>query len=148
MQLLKSNEKHFKRDIIILICLGILGYIFDISTSKNLYQKCNNFLTQLYLLLHHILYIFSLFAFFSNNRYILILNIILITIMLIHWNTNNNVCEWTQQIKEICGIDSNLRSFIRILFPSFKDKNRRYQKIYLVFSVVISVIKLMNLVRN
>lgn len=63
--------------------------------------------------------------------------------MLIHWNLNNDVCEWTTQIKTKCGIEENLRTFLRIFFPNFKDKGRKVQKTYLIFGLMIAFIKLL-----
>ncbi len=62
--------------------------------------------------------------------------------MLIHWNLNNDICEWTRQIKTKCDIKEHLRTFIRIFFPNFKDKGRKIQKTYLIFGLIISFIKL------
>ena len=50
--------------------------------------------------------------------------------MLIHWNLNNDICEWTRQIKTKCDIKEHLRTFIRIFFPNFKDKGRKFSVLF------------------
>ncbi len=97
---------------------------------------------QIFILFHHYISIFSLFAWLSNNRKILIANIILIFCMFAHWMTNNNVCEWTRKTKEQCGIKEDFRSIIKVLFPNFGDEDRSNQIIYLTFSLLVSIIKL------
>jgi len=136
------NTHSFKKNLFILILIGILAYILDLSTSNNLYHKCMTIQTQSLLLIHHIIYIFSLFAWLSNNLYILVLNVILIIGMFIHWKINNNICTWTQTIKEKCNIKENLRTFIKLLFPEYRDKERIKQKIYLSIVLIISIIKI------
>lgn len=140
--MLTCNNKHFIRDILLLFIAGNLSYILDLSTSKNLYKNCMSLAPQTFILLHHYISIFSLFAWLSNNKYILISNIILIICMFAHWMLNNNVCEWTRKTKEQCGINEDFRSIIKVLFPSFGDKNRTNQIVYLILSLVISIIKL------
>jgi len=135
------NLSQFKKDLLLLILLGICAYLLDIKTSNNLYKNCNNLSTQSFLLFHHFIYMYSLFGWLSNNIYILLINIIIIISMLLHWYTNNNICNWTEQIKQKCNSNQNLRTFIKLLFPNFKDKNRIKQKIYLSSILSISIIK-------
>jgi hypothetical protein len=133
---------NFKKQLSIFIILGSIAYILDISTSENLYTKCKSLYTQPLLLIHHIIYIFSLFGWLSNNIYILVLNIITIISLFLHWKINNNLCTWTESIKKDCNIKQNLRTFIKILFPNYKDKNRVKQKFYLSFVLFIIILKL------
>ena len=142
IQFLSSTHKHFKRDILLIFLLSLFQYILDISTSKKLYTKCSNIGTQTFILLHHFIFIYSMVAWISNNKTILMANCILILAMFYHWNSNNDVCEWTRHTKIKCGIDENLRTFFKIFFPSMNDKGRISQKTYLTFSLLISVIKL------
>ncbi len=142
-QFLTSNHNHFKRDILLIFLLSLFEYILDISTSKKLYTKCSNFGTQSFIFLHHFIFIYSFVAWISNNRTILIGNCILILAMLYHWFSNNDVCEWTRQTKIRCGIDENLRTFFKIFFPTMHDNKRVSQKTYLFFSLLVSVIKLL-----
>jgi hypothetical protein len=146
--MLTSNNQHLKRDILLLFLAGNLSYILDIATSQNLYKNCMTIAPQTFLLLHHYISIFSLFAWISNNKYILISNIILILCMFTHWMMNGNVCEWTRKTKEQCGIKEDFRSIIKVLFPNFGDENRTNQIIYLFFSLIISIIKLTRFNKN
>jgi hypothetical protein len=140
--MLTSNNKNFIRDITLLIIGGTCSYILDLTTSKNLYKNCMTLAPQIFILFHHYISIFSLFAWLSNNKYILIFNIILILCMFAHWMMNGNVCEWTRKTKEQCGINEDFRSIIKVLFPNFGDENRTNQILYLTFSLIISIIKL------
>ena len=140
--MLTSNNNNFKRDIIVLTVAGTLSYILDITTSKDLYKNCMTTGPQVFISFHHYISIFSLFAWLSNNRKILITNIILILCMYAHWMLNGNVCEWTRKTKEQCGINEDFRSIIKVLFPNFGDENRTNQIFYLLFSLLISIIKL------
>lgn len=146
--MLTSNNQHLKRDIILLFIAGNLSYFLDLSTSKNLYKNCMTLAPQVFILLHHYISIFSLFAWISNNKFILIINIILIICMFSHWMMNDNVCEWTRKTKEQCGINEDFRSIIKVLFPNFGDENRSNQIIYLTFSLIISLIKLTRFIKN
>ena len=133
---------NFKKQLSIFIILGSIAYILDISTSGNLYTHCKSLYVQPLLLVHHIIYIFSLFGWLSNNIYILLLYILTIVSLFSHWKINNNICTWTEVIKKDCGITQNLRTFIKILYPNYKDKNRVKQKIYLFSVLIISILKI------
>ncbi len=131
------------QDIVIIVKIGILAYLLDILTAKDLYKNCKYpFTNQVELLLHHILYIFSLTGWLSNNKKILKLYIIIIFGFLIHWYLNNNNCKFTEMTKKDCNINEPLRNPIRLL--GFKDEKRRFQITLYSFAILYSLYKIKN----
>jgi hypothetical protein len=147
-KMLLASTKNFKRDASILLLAGILEYIIDYSTSKDLYKDCKNLKAQSFILMHHIVYIFTIFSWFSNNIYILFAEMILILGMFIHWKKNNNVCKWTESTQKQCNNNEYLRTFGRMIFKGVSDDDRKLQKSWLTIAFIISMWKITNYFRS
>ncbi len=141
--MLTASTKNFKRDASILLIIGILEYIVDFTTSKDLYKDCKNLKAQSFILFHHIVYLFTIFSWLSNNIYILLIEICLISAMFTHWKKYENVCKWTAKTKADCKINENLRTFGRLFFKNVSDDDRAIQKTWLSIAMFISLIKIM-----
>lgn len=141
--MLTASTKNFKRDASILLLIGVLEYIVDFTTSGDLYKNCKNLKAQSFILFHHIVYLFTIFSWLSNNIYILFLEVTLILGMFTHWKKYDNVCKWTAKTKADCNINEHLRTFGRLIFKDVSDDDRNIQKTWLSIALFISLIKIM-----
>jgi hypothetical protein len=99
---------------IIIILLSFIVTIIDISTDySQCYKTCPNIFIILFL--HAIIWIFTHFGCFYNNKKILILYLLCFIFLPIHWLLNNNRCIVTEYVNKICGFDIN-RRYDRILY--------------------------------
>jgi hypothetical protein len=134
---------NFKRDLSLILAVGVVSYVNDIYHSRELYAKClNNIPLQTSHLFHHMFFAFQHLAWISNNKTLLQLNIVSILLAFAHWYKNKNKCGWTQQYQAACGVKRGLNSIL-----SFRtgDPGRKKQIfIYIVISV-IAVLKLLYL---
>ena len=106
----------FNQDIIVFFKLGILSYLIDFLTAKDLYKNCKYPITnQIEILIHHILFMFSLTGWLSNNKTILIMYVVGLLLTVIHWKYSNYNCKLTENIKNDCNISNGLRSPINLL---------------------------------
>lgn len=89
-------------DILFYITLGFFFYIYDIKSNN--YQHCHDSIKlNINILLHHIISTsFLLFGCLSNNKYILISNLILFIIVLIQFNIIGG-CVFTINAQKQCS---------------------------------------------
>lgn len=145
---IKYSSLNKKRNTFILyiIIIGIIFFIVDISSNN--YSKCNNKITNYFIiLLHHIVNIFAQFGWLSNDKYILSLYLITPIIFLIHWNTYNNKCYLTDFVNKNCNLNDD--TLFKDIFYHLKIKKLKnydtIHKIYLVLVWFIALIKLYSL---
>jgi len=131
----------FNQDIILIFKLGFLAYLLDILTAKDLYKNCKYPITnQIELYLHHVLYIFSLTGWLSNNKKVLKLYVLITSMFIIHWYFNDNKCAFTEMTKKQCDINEPLRNPIRLL--GFRDEKRYMQLIVYCSTILYSLYKI------
>jgi hypothetical protein len=129
------------QDIVIIVKIGILAYLLDVLTAKDLYKNCKYpFTNQVELLLHHILFTFSLTAWLSNNKTILIIYVSGLLLCVVHWKFNKNKCIITETIKNDCNIDTSLRTPIKIL--GLEKNTISFLKNLFYFTVIYSLYKI------
>jgi hypothetical protein len=138
----------FQRDFTILFVLALLAYFLDLATANGIYKDCMNFISQASLLSHHFIMIFSLFAWLSNNTFILLLNFITIVTMWILWYINDDICIMDLHTQADCNTKTRLRAFFRIMYPDVHDAQRIKQKTYLTIVLLITVYKLLRSEEN
>jgi uncharacterized membrane protein len=132
--------------ILTFILLGMIAYLTDIiSAPPGYYKKCiRKPYFHLKLLFHHIIVIFILLGWLSNNRYILSVYIFIPIILIVHWRTNNNRCTLTEDVNKMCGLDEDeyIRDFLYLIGVKSTKYYDTLYKSFLVFSFFVVLIKL------
>ena len=106
----------------------IIQYIWDRSTSY-----CSTMIGEILLFVHHLMsaYIY-LGGFLFNPLY----HLIFISIVLIHWITNNNKCYLTQITNRYCGYEED-RKFEDVIRKFKIDKIHKDIHWYLLIGLII-----------
>lgn len=137
----KTSTKHFLRDFLILITVGIISYIIDIVMYHKNYKTCRDAPTQISLAMHHIFCIFVYVGWLSNNTYILYGLLFIVPLVMMHWITNNDQCVWSQHIRSKCNIDLPFQSLPRQL-GLVSDTSKTFNRVLLLSVWAIVIYKL------
>ena len=149
--MLTSNYLNFYRDMKIFLYIALFSFIVDVSMNNKNYKNCiadgktePNRFVYVVLFFHHFIWLFSLFGWLSNNKNILKVYIIVVTIYLLHWKINNNKCFVTEWIRENCNLDKKYG--LQAITNSFglSVGGRENQKKLLFAYFVIALFKLLN----
>lgn len=100
----------------ILLIVGLLSLVLDISTSKKIYNKCiqkKQFLA--FLFFHHIISVFTIIGWLSSNKKVLLCYVFVLIIIFLHWRLNDDKCYSTDYINNLCKINIKLRDFYYFL---------------------------------
>ena len=88
---------------ILIFVLSFLSFIYDIKT--NVCFKLNkSFGLYLFLFFHHFLAVFLYIGWISNSKFILIFYCLFVSIIILHWITNEQKCILTQVINYYCNL--------------------------------------------
>jgi hypothetical protein len=135
----------------IFLYIALFSFIVDVSMNNKNYKNCiadgktePNRFVYVVLFFHHFIWLFSLFGWLSNNKNILKVYIIVVTIYLLHWKINNNKCFVTEWIRENCNLDKKYG--LQAITNSFglSVGGRENQKKLLFAYFVIALFKLLN----
>ena len=86
--------------------------------------------------LHIVLILFVLLVPFTNNVFLIIINLVIIPFLFIHWITNNDVCFLTDIEKKLRNTTKSSQTFIGSLVgPVFKLKNIDDYNRLIVYSI-------------
>jgi hypothetical protein len=129
---------NFMTTIVLFIVLGFFSFISDIKTApKDFYASCEIHFPVL--LIHHIIFVFSLLGWLSYNRYILYLYLFTILIHFILWFIFKNECVLTMYMNEKCKTNTKLRNVLLFLSEKVRlDINRTLQKI--IYSLITAYV--------
>jgi hypothetical protein len=131
----------FNQDIVLIFKIGFLAYLLDILTAKDLYKNCKYPVTnQVELLFHHVLYIFSLTGWLSDNKTLLKIYVVSTILYFTHWYFNNNNCRFTEMTKKDCNINIPLRTIQYI--NGIIDHDRKGQITIGVITLCIAIYKI------
>ena len=131
-------------DFLIYILIGFIVYIIDLAKSVGLYKYCYvNPLFHLNLLIHHIISVFILFGWLSNNKYILILYVIVCMSTGIGWAVFKS-CLLTDLNNYICKLPkkTEFNNILNLLQIKKLKHSTEYQSFYMVFTAVISLMRI------
>ena len=98
------------RDLLFLGIAGLLSFIWDVTTHKSKFAKCSQEIGACVLhLLHHFIFVFIAFSWLSNQREILIAELVLIVLVLGHWMTNDWQCFFTIKVDDMCDTKNSFK---------------------------------------
>lgn len=131
--------------LIFIIIITLVSYSLDINNIK--YKNINNvekYSFYLFLLIHHFIASIIYFGWLFNNKNFLLFYILLLLIVLAHWLTNDLKCVLTEVINKYCNNDQFEPLHDIFYFVGLKNKNYFHPilYIYMIFSLIISVIKI------
>jgi hypothetical protein len=131
------NESH--KITIILLIYAIL-YTIDINTNKCLKRLSKKEKVKAFriLMIHHLYSSFANFGWILNNKFLLIIYILFPLSAILHWNTNENECVWTQDFNKLCGYKHY--EYFHDLFYWLKIKE--LHPAYYVLTILIALYKL------
>lgn len=93
----------------IIIIIGFLSYIIDITTNKYFVPMRTDLGLNVYLLFHHILAAFIILGIFSNNVTILKIHAVTVLIIFISWYLFKGHCLITFTTNKYCNLDVNIQ---------------------------------------
>lgn len=126
----------------ILVLVVFCFFLFDIVVSylNNHNKECWNIHTQISLILHHLICIFVIVAWLSNNKYILGVECLLISGLLIHWIFNIDIMK-SQHINKNCGTN-RLTLYMNDILPISSKQLLSIKIIILLLILIICIKKL------
>jgi hypothetical protein len=136
---IEKNIKNSKKELIFIFIIGVIFYINEIISERELYKNCKNpHVSQLYLFLHHLMSSFLIFGWIlTRNKFLLKIHIILVIILLTGQYIYKGDCPITHKINKNCNIPNDfiLKDFMFMA----GIKSNSYIYIYYLF-IIISVI--------
>jgi hypothetical protein len=93
----------------IIIIIGFLSYLIDITTNKYFAPMRTDLGLNVYLLFHHILAAFIILGIFSNNITILKIHAVTVLIIFISWYLFRGHCLITFTTNKYCNLDVNIQ---------------------------------------
>jgi hypothetical protein len=98
------------KDLIIIALLGVLSFVWDITKNKDKFTSCiHQFKACSLHLFHHLIFVFVAVAWLSNQRSILIAEMIAIAVVLIGWFIYDWKCVVTVQVDEMCNTKDSFK---------------------------------------
>lgn len=99
------------------------------------------------LILHLILFLFTITGVFFNDIFIILLHLITCVNILIHWLTNNDLCCLTVMESKLLNIPIEDTFFNKLFSPVYSLQNKKDTGIFyyiLIVLILISTFKLIN----
>jgi hypothetical protein len=142
----EKNIKSSKKELIFIFLIGVIFYINDIISYKELYKNClNPHISQLYLFLHHLLSSFLIFGWvLTHNKFLLKIHIVLVIIILIGQYKNKG-CPITHKVNKNCNIPNDFLLKDFLYMTGIKSKKYIYiYFLYILISVIVAYRKITN----
>lgn len=104
-----------------------------------------NLLADIISIVHILIVSFVILAPFSNILYILILHISFVICLLLHWNTNSNICSLSVFESKLRGLDYTETYMHRVISPIYdisETELARWCYIIVILGMLISIYKI------
>ncbi len=125
--------------ILLFIVLGFFSFMLDIKTAPNdLYASCEIHFPVL--LIHHIIWVFTMTGWLSFNPYILYLYLFSNIVHAFLWYVFNNECILTMYMNEKCKTtDTKLRTALLFTKKKFNLNTNRFLDV-IIFSLTTAYV--------
>jgi hypothetical protein len=115
----------FITTIIIISIIGFFGFMIDTKTApEDLYSLCEGHFPVL--LLHHIIWIFTISGWLSYNVYVLYFYIFTLIAHMVLWAIFNNECILTNYTNDKCKTKIKLRTAFLLIKEKLNLNKTRY----------------------
>ena len=132
------------KELALIITLGVLSYIVDTQSAPNNYYNNSDDNIKAYsvLLFHHIISIYILLGFLTDNKYLLYLYLLITINTVIHWKTNNDKCFLTTYVNKKFGIKET-NTFRSIFYVcGVKATGNFFITLWIIFGWCVCIYKL------
>ena len=129
----------------LIIAIGLVFYIIDTSTGNadQLYLHCkDDKMFQTVLFCHHVINVYILFGWTSNDKTFLTIYVIFIICILGQWYLNKNKCFVTEYLSSKCK-DKNYVFRNLVFYTGYKqESNTFFYYSYICFCLFYSIYKI------